>query len=79
MSDRNLYGYGRHHYYGPSYHAAVNHLVQFGGHGGDTARGRRLIARALRDLRRTRGRESAQHERRHMLFISGMFPVKVSA
>jgi hypothetical protein len=62
--------------YPKSYHAACNHLVAFGGHGGNPAHGRRLIARALVDLRRTFGRERARRERMHMLFISGQFPVK---
>ena len=60
------------------YHRAVNHLVVFGGHGGDTHKGRMLCAAALRALRVKLGRESAAHERRHMLFISGQFPVKPS-
>ncbi len=63
--------------YFPSYHAAVNHLIAHGGHGGNTTHGRNLIARALRDLRVGFGRERAQRERRHMLFISGQFPVKI--
>ena len=62
--------------YTPAYHAACNHLVAFGGHGGDRAKGRALIARALRDLRKQYGRERAARERRHLLFISGQFPVK---
>ncbi len=64
--------------YSKSYHAAVNHLVAFGAHGGDIKSGRLKIAQALRDLRVCYGRERAQFERRHMLFISGMFPVKHS-
>lgn len=62
--------------YFPSYHAAVNHLIAYGGHGGNTTHGRNLIARALRDLRANFGRARAVSERRHMLFISGQFPVK---
>ena len=58
------------------YHSAVNHLVAFGGHNGDTKHGRKLIAMALRALRANFGRKIAQDERRHMLFISGQFPVK---
>jgi hypothetical protein len=61
--------------YPKSYHAAVNHLVAHGGHGGDCKRGRLLVAQALRDLRKI-DRAWAQWERRHMLFISGQFPVK---
>ena len=63
--------------YPASYHRAVNHLIAHGGHGGNTANGRAKIALALRDLRRIFGRERAQRERRHMLFISGQFPVKL--
>jgi hypothetical protein len=63
-------------YYPPSYHAACNHLVAFGGHGGDRAKGRMLVALALRDLRAHLGRERAAYERRSMLYISGQFPVK---
>ena len=58
------------------YHKAIAHLVAFGGHGGDPVRGRRLIAQALKALRAKYGRERAASERRHMLFISGQFPVK---
>jgi hypothetical protein len=63
-------------FYPEVYHRACNHLVAFGAHGGDTNKGRMLIARALMALRARHGRQSAQHHRRHMLFISGMFPVK---
>lgn len=62
--------------YPPVYHAAINHLVAFGGHSGDTAQGRKLCAGALRALRAMHGRDFAQRERRHMQFISGQFPVK---
>ena len=62
--------------YPRAYHLAANHLVAFGGHGGDTVRGRKLVADALRALRAT-SRERAQHERRSLLYISGQFPVKV--
>lgn len=62
--------------YPPVYHKAINHLVAFGGHGGDTNAGRKLIAQALRALRDQYGRERASNERRHMLFISGQFPIK---
>jgi hypothetical protein len=62
--------------YPKSYHAACNHLVAFGGHGGNRLAGRRLIARALWDLRHAFGRARARRERMHMLFISGQFPVK---
>ena len=63
--------------YSPSYHKAIHHLVVHGGHGGDTQHGRDLIARALHALRAKHGAERARQERRHMLFISGMFPLKV--
>lgn len=63
-------------YYPQAYHRAVNHLVAFGGHGGDTAKGRALVASALRAMRQRHGGEAARRERRHMLFISGQFPVK---
>lgn len=65
--------------YTKAYHDACSFLVGFGAHGG-TAEQRRWarsrIAQALVDLRRAHGRERAQSERRHMLFITGMFPVK---
>jgi hypothetical protein len=60
------------------YHLACNHLVAFGGHGGNTRQGRIYIACALRAIR-AQSREWAQQERRHMLFIAGHFPVKVPA
>ncbi len=65
--------------YPRSYHAACTHLIQFGGHGGDRARrraARLTIATALRALRRQIGHERARWHRRHLLFISGMFPIK---
>ena len=62
-------------HYPASYHHAVNHLVSFGGHGGDRRYGRKLIALALRAMRK-QNRQWAQHERQHMLYISGQFPVK---
>jgi hypothetical protein len=65
--------------YPPAYHAACAHLVAFGGHGGDRLKGRRTIAAALRALRHKYGREFAARERRHLLFISGQFPVKRNA
>ena len=37
--------------YTRAYHAACTHLVNFGAHGGDTDKGRKLIARALLELR----------------------------
>ena len=58
------------------YHAACNHLVHYGGRN-RTAEGRKLVAQALRALRAAFGRAVAQRERRHLLFISGHFPVKV--
>lgn len=65
--------------YPAAYHAACAHLVAFGGHGGNTAQGRLLVARALRALRSQYGRARAQRERGHLLFISGQFPVKVQS
>jgi len=62
--------------YSRKYHAAINHLIAFGGHGGDTQKGRNLIARVLCELRSIYGRKRAIRERDHMLFISGQFPVK---
>lgn len=41
--------------YTKSYHAAINHLIAFGAHGGNTNGGRVLIARALRDLKEKHG------------------------
>jgi len=57
------------------YHKAVNHLVAFGGHGGNTVEGRLFVAQALRALRAI-DRGLARRERLHMLYISGQFPVK---
>lgn len=57
--------------------AACAHLVAFGGWD-YTEAGRAKVAAALRAMRRV-SREWAQTERRHMLFISGQFPVKVTA
>ncbi len=65
--------------YRPSYHHAIAHLVTFGGYRGNRAYGRKLIALALRGLRADHGRERAQLERRHMLFITGQFPAKGTA
>lgn len=62
--------------YPKSYHVACNHLIAFGGHNGDTQKGRQLIAKALRDLRRILGAKRARVERKGMLFIAGHFPVK---
>lgn len=61
--------------YPSSYHAAIAHLVAFGGHN-YSATGRQLCARALRDLRRVFGSARARQEYRHMIFISGEMPVK---
>jgi hypothetical protein len=58
------------------YHEAIAHLVSFGGHGGDTRRGRKLVAKALRVVRKTDGPAESRSVRLHMLFISGQFPVK---
>ena len=58
------------------YHKAINHLVAFGGYGGNRKRGRWLIAQALRAIRAGAGREAAKRERLHMLYISGQFPIK---
>ena len=57
------------------YHKAVAHLVHFGAHNGDTNHGRKLIAQALWALRHI-NRLEAIMERNHLLYISGMFPVK---
>ena len=68
--------------YRESYHAACKYLVAFGGyHGSNRARayGRKVIAEALCELRRDVGRKRAASERRHLLFISGQFPVKDDA
>lgn len=62
--------------YPKEYHAACNHLVAFGAHGGDTVIGRKRCADALRAMRRKFGSGAARRERAHMLFISGQFPVK---
>lgn len=62
--------------YSREYHDAVAHLVAFGGHNGDTRKGRKLVAKALRVIRKTDGNYMALVERRHLLFISGQFPVK---
>jgi len=64
--------------YPAAYHAACRHLIAFGGHGGDTTRGRKLCADALRALRRDYGSARARRERHHLLFISGQFPVKAA-
>lgn len=64
--------------YLPSYHAAVNHLIKYGAWYGDTHAGRAKCAKALRDLRRTKGREAARRERQHMKFICGGLPRKTS-
>jgi hypothetical protein len=61
--------------YPEAYHKAISHLVSFGGHGGNRAKGRLLVARALRALR-AQSHERARYERGHMLYISGQFPVK---
>lgn len=61
--------------YPKAYHLAVSHLVAHGGHT-YAQRGRKLVASALRALRRDFGSERARKERLHMLFISGHFPVK---
>lgn len=58
------------------YHLAINHLITFGGHGGDTKKGRDLCAHALKAMRRDFGSERARRELMHMIFISGQFPVK---
>jgi len=65
----------RGHRYPESYHAACNHLVAFGAHR-YTARGRALVARAIRDMRASMGHEAARHEVGHLRYISGCLPVK---
>ena len=65
--------------YRRSYHAACNYLIAHGGYHGNNrvrAHGRKLIAKALWDLRRDVGRKQAASERRSLLFISGQFPLK---
>ncbi len=67
---------GPHYSYRPSYHTAINYLINNGTHAATCRSGRNLIAVALWELRQTRGRQSAQRERRHMLQLCGRFPVK---
>lgn len=61
--------------YTHTYHDAINHLITYGAYNGNRANGRRLIAKALREIRAV-NRPRARRERDHMLFISGQFPVK---
>jgi len=61
--------------YPNSYHFACKHLVAFGAHNGNTKDGRLFIYHALKDMRKI-NRKQAIQARKHMLFISGMFPVK---
>jgi hypothetical protein len=61
--------------YPKSYHEACNHLIFHGAHN-HAARGRAIVARALRDLRKQFGSEVARREAYHMRFISGQLPVK---
>jgi len=58
-----------------SYHHAMQHLIIHGPHS-DTSRGRTLCATALRDLRRTFGRQFAMLSRSRMQYICGMLPQK---
>lgn len=65
--------------YTENYHAACSWLVSRGPFGGDAeerTRARRLIARALMDMRRIHGRKRARREWYHLHQIGGMFPVK---
>ena len=62
--------------YPATYHRAVNHLIHAGVWAGERNRGRRLIARALRELRRNHGLDRAKRERNHMRQICGQFPAK---
>ena len=61
--------------YPKSYHAAITHMIHFGAWN-RTGVGRKLVARALRDLRANYPRERASRERRHIKQICGQFPVK---
>ena len=61
--------------YSKQYHCAINHLIEYGIHGGNTNEGRNKIAIALRQLRII-DRNKAQRERHHMIFICGSMPVK---
>jgi hypothetical protein len=59
-----------------SYHNALHELIHYGtGHPDRATNARRMIARALRELRRSKGHARARRERRHMLFVSS-FPEK---
>jgi hypothetical protein len=66
--------------YPSTYHAACRELVAFGASVPErTTYARRIIARALWDIRRQYGRDRAVRERYHLLFIAGHFPDKVTA
>jgi hypothetical protein len=62
--------------YTRTYHAAINHLIDVGVWSGDRDGARMTIARALRQLRKSHGRDRARREQYHMRQICGMFPVK---
>ena len=62
-------------WYVKSYHQAVNHLIRQGACEHDI-KGRKLIAKALKDLRKLQGRQNARKEYYHMLQICGGFPTK---
>jgi len=61
--------------YTRTYQAACSHLVAFGAHGGDTNKGRNLIARAIKEWRAI-DKKRARREYHHMRYISGMMPIK---
>ena len=61
--------------YPQSYHTAVHHLVAFGAWR-FRLRGRAALTQCFVDLRRAFGHRRACAERRHLLYISGMFPPK---
>jgi hypothetical protein len=61
--------------YPEAYHKAANHLVAFGGCGGDTRKGRMLVAKALRALREV-DPALARFERKGLRYISGHFPMR---
>lgn len=66
--------------YTRTYHAACNELIAHGASKPERANNaRRLISRALWELRKQYASERARRERYHMLFISGHFPDRVQS
>ena len=57
--------------YPRSYHVALNALIDGQG---SALNIRRIVARALRDLRRTLGHARARRERQHMYFVGDIPP-----